>query len=292
MPDDSAAAHPPPDAPTAAPRGDPLWDDWDTPPRVPTIPVLHLDGFDGPMDLLLDLAERQRIDLGRISVVALVEQFVAAMDRLTTQVPVERRADWIVVATRLVLLRSQLMFPASPAAVAEAEQEAARAIARLDALRVVRAAAAWLQARPQLGHDVFARPRSGPDPRVASYMALMEACLTVLRGREGLPDATASVYHPSIPELFRVPGALVRMRAKLAEIGGAEPFEVFLPQLPRTTANRALLARSAVGSTFMAALELARGAELALDQDAAFQGIVVTPLAAPVSDPVAAQAHE
>ena len=114
MPDDSAAAHPPPDAPTAAPRGDPLWDDWDTPPRVPTIPVLHLDGFDGPMDLLLDLAERQRIDLGRISVVALVEQFVAAMDRLTTQVPVERRADWVVVATRLVLLRSQLMFPGQP----------------------------------------------------------------------------------------------------------------------------------------------------------------------------------
>ena len=215
MPDDraGAAAGVSPGGPTGAP----LWDDWDTPPRVPTIPVLHLDGFDGPMDLLLDLAERQRIDLGRISVVALVEQFVAAMDRLTTQVPVERRADWIVVATRLVLLRSQLMFPASPEAVAEAEQEAARAIARLDALRVVRAAAAWLQARPQLGHDVFARPRSGPDPRVASYMALMEACLTVLRGREGLPDATASVYHPSIPELFRVPGALLRMRAKLAE---------------------------------------------------------------------------
>ena len=295
MPDDSAAAHPPPDAPTAAPRGDPLWDDWDTPPRVATIPVLHLDGFDGPMDLLLDLAERQRIDLGRISVVALVEQFVAAMDRLTTQVPVERRADWVVVATRLVLLRSQLMFPASPDAVAEAEQEAARAIARLDALRVVRAAAAWLQARPQLGHDVFARPRSGPDPRVASYMALMEACLTVLRGREGLPDATVSVYHPSIPALFRVPGALVRMRAKLAEIGGAEPFEVFLPRMPQTTANRELLARSAVGSTFMAALELARSAELALDQDAAFRGIVVTPLsapvAAPVPEPVAAQAH-
>jgi segregation and condensation protein A len=294
MPDDraGAAAGVAPGGPT----GDPLWDDWDTPPRVPSAPVLHLDGFDGPLDLLLDLAERQRIDLGRISVVALVEQFVAAMDRLTTQVPVERRADWVVVATRLVLLRSQLMFPASPAAEAEAEQEAARAIARLDALRVVRAAAAWLQARPQLGHDVFARPRSGPDPRVASYMALMEACLTVLRGREGLPDATASVYHPSIPELFRVPGALVRMRAKLAEIGGAEPFEVFLPQLPRSATNRALLARSAVGSTFMAALELARAAELALDQDAAFQGIVVTPLAAPVAapvpEPVAAQAYD
>ena len=50
-------------------------DDWDVPPRVPTIPELHLYGFDGPMDLLLDLAERQRFDLGRISVLDLVEQY-------------------------------------------------------------------------------------------------------------------------------------------------------------------------------------------------------------------------
>jgi hypothetical protein len=65
MPDDGAGAAA--GVSPGRPTGDPLWDDWDTPPRVPTIPVLHLDGFDGPMDLLLDLAERQRIDLGRIS---------------------------------------------------------------------------------------------------------------------------------------------------------------------------------------------------------------------------------
>ena len=76
----------------------------------------------------------------------------------------------------------------------------------------------------------------------------------------------------------------------------AAPFEVFLPRMPRATTNRVLVARSAVGSTFMAALELARGAELALDQDAAFRGIIVTPLAAPVAapvpEPVAAQAYD
>ena len=200
---------------------------------MPAIPVLHLDGFDGPMDLLLDLAERQRIDLGRISVLALVEQFAAAMDCLAARVPVERRADWVVVATRLVLLRSKLLFPASPEAVAAAEREAAREIERLESVRFVRAAAAWLLARPQLGHAVFARPTAGPDPRAASYMALMEACLTVLRGREGEPDAAEAVYRPPIPDLFRVPGALVRMRAKLAAIAGAEPLEVFLPLMPR-----------------------------------------------------------
>jgi segregation and condensation protein A len=278
MPDDGAAtAQPSPERPT----GDPLWDDWETPPRVPAIPVLHLDGFDGPMDLLLDLAERQRIDLGRISVLALVEQFVAAMERLTAQVPVERRADWVVVATRLVLLRSKLLFPPSPEAVAEAEREAAHEIERLDALRFVRAAASWLQVRPQLGHDVFARPRSGPDPRVASYMALMEACLTVLReAREGEPDEAVAVYRPPIPDLFRVPDAIVRMRTRLAEVADVEPFAAFLPPMPRIIANRELVARSAVSSTFMAALELARGAELALAQDTAFQSIFVIPVAA------------
>jgi segregation and condensation protein A len=281
MPGNSAAAT---SAPAANPLRDPLWDDWDTPPRVPAIPALHLDGFDGPMDLLLDLAERQRIDLGRISILALVEQFVTALDCLTAHVPVERRADWIVVATRLVLLRSQLLCPASPDAVAEAERGAARELARLDALRLVRAAAVWLQARPQLGHEVFARPRSGPDPRIASYMALMEACLTVLRGREGGSDAATAIYRPPIPDLFRVPGALVRMRARLAEITEPAPFETFLPRLPRAATNRALLARSAVGSTFMAALELARGAELTLDQAAAFRGIVVIRRVAPVPE--------
>ena len=294
MPDDSASIVP---SPPARRAGDPRasdrpadttpWDDWDQPPRAPSIPVLHLDGFDGPMDLLLDLAERQRIDLGRISILGLVEQFVAGMDRLTAPVPVERRADWVVVATRLVLLRSKLLFPASPDAIAEAERAAASEIARLDSLRFVRAAAAWLQGRPQLGHDVFARPR-GPDLRVASYMALMEACLTVLRGREGEADV-AALYRPPIPDLFRVPGALLRIRAKLAASVGAEPFEAFLPRMPRTNKNRELVARSAVASTFMAALELARQAELALVQDGACQTIVVTPTVGAAAEP--ARAH-
>ena len=149
----------------AAPAGDALWDDWDTPPRVPSAPVLHLDGFDGPIDLLLDLAERQRLDLGRISLIALVDQFVAASAQLAAHAPIERRADWLVMATRLVLLRSRLLLPATPEAAEEAEREAEREVARLDELRFIRAAASWLQARPRLGHDVFARRCPGPTRR-------------------------------------------------------------------------------------------------------------------------------
>ena len=78
---------------------------------------------------------------------ALVDQFVAACALLGPHVLIERRADWLVMATRLVLLRSRLLFPATPEVAAEAEREAAREVARIaDALRVIRAAASCLQA--------------------------------------------------------------------------------------------------------------------------------------------------
>ncbi len=106
-------------------------DDWDTPPRIATIPELHLDGFGGPMDLLLDLAERQRFDLGRISVLDLVEQFVLAMDKRAGRVTPKRQAGWLVLATQLVLLRSRLMLPASPVEAQRAERDAEREELRL-----------------------------------------------------------------------------------------------------------------------------------------------------------------
>src|SRR5208282_1304259 len=103
-------------------------------------------------------------------------------------------------------------------------------VARLDALRFIRAAAAWLQARPQLGHDVFARPRGRPDPVASSYMALMEACLTVLRGRDDRPDEGA-VYRPAIADLFRIPEALLRMRTLVEKMTEPRPLADFWPEV-------------------------------------------------------------
>ena len=256
---------------------DTLWDDWDTPPRVPVAPMLHLDGFDGPIDLLLDLAERQRLDLGRLSLIDLVEQFVAASAQLASRVPIERRADWLVMATRLVLLRSRLLFPATPEAAEEAEREAAQEIARLDELQFIRAAASWLQARPQLEHDVFARAPPGPDPQIASYMALMEACLTVLRGREERPGVEP-IYRPAIPDIYRVPEAIMRMRALVAELTEPKPLEDFCPEISLGRRGEPDVARSAVASTFIAALELCRGSVVGLDQEQNFGTITVCPL--------------
>lgn len=140
---------------------DALWEDWDTPPRGPAIPEMHLDG---PLDLLLDLAERERIDLGRISVVAMVDQFVAGMVRYEKHLPLDRRADWLNVAARLVQLWSRLFLPTSPEAEKAALSEVERELSDLQTLQFVQAASAWLGARPQLGRDVFARPQRERDP--------------------------------------------------------------------------------------------------------------------------------
>ena len=199
MPDDGAgekAALSP-----AHPTGDALWDDWDTPPRVPSAPVLHLDGFDGPIDLLLDLAERQRLDLGRHlepgrSCGPVRRRLRAARRACADRAP-RRLATGDGDTAGAILLRSRHVRPRWRRAE-EAARDAAREIrAPADALRFVRAAASWLQARPQLGRDVFARAPPGPDPQVASYMALLEACLTVLRGRDEVPAATP-VYRLSV----------------------------------------------------------------------------------------------
>lgn len=254
-------------APDAA-RRDPLWDDWTVPPRVPAVPALHLDGFDGPIDLLLDLAERQRIDLGRVSIVDLAEQFVAALARLAAHVPIERRADWVVMASRLVLLRARLLCPASPEEAAKAARDAAAELRRLAELAFLRAAGGWLQARPQLGIDVFGRPQPVP-PREGGYVALMEACLAVLRGRDGRAE-TAPVYRPVIPALWRVPDALARVRALLAAHPSGGILQQFLPPLTPDEPDRGLASRAAVASTFVAGLELARDGTADLEQGEAF----------------------
>jgi segregation and condensation protein A len=252
--------------------GDPVWDDWDNPPRVPEIPVLHLDGFDGPMDLLLDLAERQRIDFGRMSVRELAEQFVAAMERLVGRVSLERRADWLVLATRLVLLRSRLLFPASPEAAIEAEQDAGAELRRLEEMVFVREAASWLTARPQLGIDVFVRPATTVLSREGGYVALMEACLVVLQGRGGRPEE-ALVYRQVVPDLWRVSDALARIRLTLADHPDGGELSRFLPHIAADAADRALKARAAVASTLLAGLELAREGALVIDQEGDFGSV-------------------
>ena len=239
--------------------------DWGGPVPVPAMPVLHLDGFAGPMDLLLDLAERQRVDFGRISILDLAAQFVAALECHADQVPLERRADWLVLATRLVLLRSRLLLPESPQEQQSAEAAAAAELNRLEDRLVFRAAAAWLTQRPQLGSETFTRPNLDL-PREGGYVALMEACLVVLRGPER-EAGEAPVYAPAIPDLWRVTDALARITDILAIHPEGGDLAAFLPPIDQDDPNLPVKARTALASTLLAGLELAREGALAISQE-------------------------
>ena len=246
-----------------------LCDDWETPSRVPSSPELHLEGFDGPLDLLLDLVERKRIDLRRVSPRAMVEQFANALERYAPHVRLERRADWLVMAARLVLLRSRL-FPASLVEERAAEREVRDTHRQLDARRAMRGAVSRLDARPQLGRDVFGRP-VGVSPRVSSYMDLLEACLAVLLREEGLKqqhsadwEATLTV-RPVSP--YSVATIMASMRDRLQTTTRAECLERFMPPAQPATQNSGLDSRMALSATLIAALELARAGELTLSQD-------------------------
>ena len=112
--------------------------------------MVHLDGFDGPLDLLLELARAQKVDLARISILALVEQYLAVIEG-ARRVRLELAADWLVMAAWLTWLKSRLLLPEDSAAEDEGEQAAEVLAARLRDLQAIRAAALWLGARPVLG---------------------------------------------------------------------------------------------------------------------------------------------
>jgi segregation and condensation protein A len=102
----------------------------------------------------------------------------------------------------------------------------------------------------------------------------MEACLTLLEGEEEDAGDTA-VYQPPARRLFSVPDALARIRATLAVLTDPMPLTGFLPRLPMDVADRPLVARSAVSSTLLAALELARTAEVVLDDEDRFETVTL-----------------
>ena len=274
--------------------GEPAWDDWESPLRSPSVPMLHLEGFDGPMDLLLDLAERQRIDLGRMSILALAEQFVAALERLVDRVAIERRADWLVMATRLVLLRSRLLFPESPLAAEAAQRDAAAELRRIDDLVEVQAAAAWLGDQPVLGQDVFAR---GAPDRLGLYreaehevdvIAFLWASLSLFED-DADPLETVARYRPAWTDLYSVTVARDRILRILEEGGDGEALEHFLPETSAAVeANDPpggkLRRYSAWAATFSASLELAKLGDVALAQTDAFASVHVSCVTAQYSD--------
>ncbi len=125
-------------------------------------PVLAVDGFKGPLDWLLDLARSRRIDLARLSILALVKAFSTALnDALAAPnrplLLLGRWGDWLVMAADLTLLRSRLLMPADAATAQDAQDEAERLQQRLLGRAEIGRAADWLEGRGELGRDVFGR---------------------------------------------------------------------------------------------------------------------------------------
>ncbi|WP_052389563.1 segregation and condensation protein A [Belnapia moabensis] len=242
-------------------------------------PALRLGAYEGPLDLLLELARAQRMDLAQISVATLAEQFEAVVAVAIEQrgVPLPRLADWLIMAAWLTLLRSRLLLPAAAAEIVEAEREAQDLRRRLADREWANRLADWLERRPQLGRQVFARGEAEPAtatmasaPPPADTTELLRACLRLLV----LPHRDR-VYRPRPPALWRVPDALERMRALLPTLGEGADFTAFLPPPSEERAKSQLQRRAALAATLMAGLELGRNGVVHLDQPHAFGTITI-----------------
>ncbi|UFN51571.1 segregation/condensation protein A (plasmid) [Roseomonas sp. OT10] len=243
-------------------------------PRPADMPHLSVEGFEGPLDFLLEMVRRHQLDLGRLSIIPLTDQLVAALEGSLARL--ERRADWLVMASELLRLRAQLLAPASLQAAEEAAAEVDRRLGQLEELAAMKAAAFWLSARPQLGWDVFARgnqERATPKPQAELFVAFLEATLVMLEGREGQEDEVAPPYRPAIPNLWRVPDALEHIRAVLGHHPQGGDLALFLPPLPAEEPARPLKARAALASTLLAGLELARNGAVEMVQEEIFGAI-------------------
>ena len=228
--------------------------------------VLRLDGFEGPLDLLLELARGQKLDLARISILALVEQYLAVIEG-ARRIRLELAADWLVMAAWLTWLKSRLLLPKGHEAADEAETAAEVLAERLRNLQAMRLAAAWLGARPQLGQDIFAR--GAPEDLVETdrsrllldMPALLRAYLSAI-ARAG----SRRQYRPQALTVWTVKDALSRLALLVGNLPDWATLEQFLPETLGTPLER----RAALSSTLLAGLEMARGGAIRLRQEQDF----------------------
>jgi segregation and condensation protein A len=245
---------------------------WEDQPRVvrgDTAPILSVDGVEGPLDWLLEMARAKKLDLAKLSIAALIGQFADALAAALAgrdAARLDRWAGWTVMAATLTELWSRLLLPADAVAAKAAEVEAEALRRRLLARQRMREGADLLARRPQLGWDVFARgrPEVGLGARGSDIADLLRACLVTL----AVPEPQVAAYRPRPPPLWRVTDAIPRIRRLLAAAPGGGPLAAFLPPLAGGDPAGALRCRAAVASTLVAGLELARDGAVVLDQTA------------------------
>lgn len=225
--------------------------------------IVDVEGFEGPLDLLLALARTQKVDLRRVAVLPLAEQYLAFVERAHA-LRIELAADYLVMAAWLAYLKSRLLLPPDPEADGpSAEDMAAHLAFQLQRLEAMRAAAAQLMARDRLGRDIF--PRGLPEEVEQRRTIRFDASLIdLLRAYARL--RTRDEFRPwafDRADLYGLDEALARLRGQLVARLGWLPLEAFLPDGWRKGGPRR---RSATAATFVAGLELARQGRAELRQ--------------------------
>ena len=225
---------------------------------------LELDGWEGPLDLLLDLARRQKVDLRRISILGLVDQYLTYIDRAEA-LRLELAADYLVMAAWLAYLKSALLLPREEQLDPSPEELALRLQLRLQRLAAMRDASARLFARDRIGRDIFRR--GAPEGLRIDRKNLWQCDWFALVQAYGQVKArTQPVVHMVRDRMvMTLDSALARVSAMLGVNIDWMELKDFLP--PHAEPR---LRKSALASSFVAALELARLGKAELRQDTVF----------------------
>ena len=257
--------------PGAATPMDAIWADADA--RATGEPSLVIDvaGFEGPLDLLLHLARNQKVDMARISVLALVEQYLSFIDRVRS-LRLELAADYLVMAAWLAYLKSKLLIPKQPGEEEGSGEELAAALQfRLKRLEAMRDAAARLVNRNRLGRDVFARgmPEMVIVEKRNEYSASLYDLLTAYASQRQRQAVTnVRIARRGVWSLKDAREILTRMIGKFSDWTALDSFLIDYLVNP---ADRP----TAIASSFAASLELVREGRIDIRQHEAFAPLYI-----------------
>lgn len=249
-----------------------------TPERTAGEPslMIDVDGYEGPLDLLLDLARRQKVDLARISILALAEQYLSFIETARA-LRLELAADYLVMAAWLAYLKSRMLLPEPPKGEEPSAADLATALAlRLKRLETIRAAAQRLATRERLGRDVFAR--GAPEVIASSERPSWEAELYDLlsayaQQRQKSIRQPMSVGHRQVLSLVEAREALARL---VGEAGEWTAIDGYLTRYMRSHGLPVETMTATVrASSLSAMLEMVREGLLDLRQDGAFAPLYV-----------------
>ena len=273
LPDADAGADPVPDPLPEGAADFEAWEAAEDAVGTPEALIVSLDGFEGPLDVLLALARTQKVDLARISILALADQYLLFIAE-ARKLRLELAADYLVMAAWLAFLKSKLLLPkeAGTDDSPSGDELAARLAFRLKRLEAMRNAAAALMTRKRLGRDVFARgmPEGVRTIRVRQYTGVI---FDLLKAYADQRRRTVKRVHV-VPRrtVWSIKEARQRLEAIVGQLTGEwMELEKYLEQYR----DNPDVARTAVASSFGAALEMAREGMVEISQAEPFAPIYV-----------------